>query len=127
MPPDEIVFTRGTTEAINLVAGAWGGANLGPDTPRFIRMSPLAFLRVRWLFPARGHLMERTALADLLGSDDSLAAPHVLYGCHDKLLEHKQALFSHLVDRWRDLFNASFEVLLYDLTSTYFESDPAAG
>ena len=66
----------------------------------------------------------RTALADLLGSDDSLAAPHVLYGCHDKLLEHKQALFSYLVDRWRDLFNASFEVLLYDLTSTYFESDP---
>ena len=35
-----------------------------------------------------------------------------------------QALFDHLVGRWRDLFNASFEVLLYDLTSTYFESDP---
>jgi hypothetical protein len=66
----------------------------------------------------------RTALADLLGADDSLAAPHVLYGCHDRLLEHKRALFSHLTDRWRDLFNASFEVLLYDLTSTYFESDP---
>jgi hypothetical protein len=66
----------------------------------------------------------RTALADLLGSDDSLAVPHVLYGCHDRLLEHKQALFTHLTDRWRDLFNASFEVLLYDLTSTYFESDP---
>jgi hypothetical protein len=62
----------------------------------------------------------RTALADLLGSDDSLAVPHVLYGCHDRLLEHKQALFTHLTDRWRDLFNASFEVLLYDLTSTYF-------
>jgi transposase len=40
------------------------------------------------------------------------------------LLEHKAALFDHLVSRWRDLFNASFEVLLYDLTSTYFESDP---
>jgi hypothetical protein len=66
----------------------------------------------------------RTGLADLLGADESLADPHVLYGCHDKLLEHKEALFSHLVDRWRDLFNASFEVLLYDLTSTYFESDP---
>jgi Transposase DDE domain len=66
----------------------------------------------------------RTALADLLGADDGLAAPHVLYGCHDRLLEHKRALFSHLTDRWRDLFNASFEVLLYDLTSTYFESDP---
>jgi len=66
----------------------------------------------------------RTGLADLLGADESLADPHVLYGCHDKLLEHKEALFSHLVERWRDLFNASFEVLLYDLTSTYFESDP---
>ena len=66
----------------------------------------------------------RTALADLLGTDDSLADPHVLYGCHDRLLAHKEALFSHLTGRWRDLFNASFEVLLYDLTSTYFESDP---
>jgi hypothetical protein len=66
----------------------------------------------------------RTALPDLLGADDSLAAPHVLYGCHDRLLEHKRALFSHLTDRWRDLFNATFDVLLYDLTSTYFESDP---
>ena len=66
----------------------------------------------------------RTALADLLGADESLASPHVLYGCHDRLLAHKRALFSHLTERWRDLFNLSFEVLLYDLTSTYFESDP---
>ena len=68
----------------------------------------------------------RTALADLLGGDEALADPHVLYACHDRLLAHKEALFSHLVGRWRDLFNASFEVLLYDLTSTYFESDPPA-
>ena len=66
----------------------------------------------------------RTALADLLGADDGLADPHLLYGCHRRLLEHKEALFSHLMGRWRDLFNVSFEVLLYDLTSTYFESDP---
>jgi len=66
----------------------------------------------------------RTGLADLLGADESLADPHLLYGCHDKVLAHKEALFGHLVERWRDLFNASFEVLLYDLTSTYFESDP---
>jgi transposase len=65
-----------------------------------------------------------TALADLLGADESLAAPHVLYGCHDRILEHKRTLFTHLTERWRDLFNASYEVLLYDLTSTYFESDP---
>ena len=64
------------------------------------------------------------ALGDLLGADFSLAESHKLYACHDLLLEHKRALFDHLVGRWRDLFNASFEVLLYDLTSTYFESDP---
>src|SRR3970282_786645 len=65
-----------------------------------------------------------TALGDLLGADFRLAASPQLYACHDLLLEHKQALFDHLVGRWRDLFNASFEVLLYDLTSTYFESEP---
>jgi transposase len=67
---------------------------------------------------------ERSAMADLLGEDVGLAEIHKLYRCHDRLLEHKQALFDHLVGRWRDLFNVSFDVLLYDLTSTYFESDP---
>jgi hypothetical protein len=66
----------------------------------------------------------RSALADLLGADAALADSHKLYRCHDRLLAHKQGLFDHLVERWRDLFNASFEVLLYDLTSTYFEAEP---
>ena len=70
------------------------------------------------------HWFERAALGDLLGADAALADIHTLYACHDRLLEHKEALFDHLVGRWRDLFNASFDVLLYDLTSTYFESDP---
>src|ERR1700739_3830445 len=67
---------------------------------------------------------DKSALADLLGSDESLSEINTLYRCHDRLLAHKQAVFDHLVGRWRDLFNASFEVLLYDLTSTYFEADP---
>jgi len=67
---------------------------------------------------------ERSAMADLLDEDLGLAEIHKLYRCHDRLLEHKQALFDHLVGRWRDLFNISFDVLLYDLTSTYFEADP---
>lgn len=67
---------------------------------------------------------DQSALADLLGGDAGLAEIHKLYACHDRLLEHKTALFDHLVGRWRDLFNADFDVLLYDLTSTYFESDP---
>jgi hypothetical protein len=62
-----------------------------------------------------------SAMADLLGADFGLAEEHKLYACHDLLLAHKEALFSHLVGRWRDLFNADFDVLLYDLISTYFE------
>jgi len=72
------------------------------------------------------HWFERSALADLLGADAALTDIHTLYACHDRLLEHQEALFEHLVGRWRDLFNVSFDVLLYDLTSTYFESDPPA-
>jgi hypothetical protein len=67
----------------------------------------------------------RSAMADLLGSDFRLAEPHKLYACHDVLLAHKADLFAHLVARWRDLFNADFDVLLYDLTSTYFEINAA--
>jgi hypothetical protein len=67
---------------------------------------------------------EQSAMADLLGADYALAEKNALYRCLDKLLVHKAALFTHLRERWRDLFAARFEVLLYDLTSTYFESDP---
>src|ERR1041385_1884995 len=70
------------------------------------------------------HWFEHSAMGDLLGADQELAEIHKLYECHERLLEHKQDLFTHLSQRWKDLFNARFEVLLYDLTSTYFESDP---
>ena len=67
---------------------------------------------------------EGSAMADLLGEDFSLVDTHKLYECHDLLVAHKSALFDHLSGRWKDLFNAKFDVLLYDLTSTYFESSP---
>ena len=67
---------------------------------------------------------EQSALADLLGGDFSLAEIHKLYRCLDRVVAHKKALFSHLRQKWADLFGAKFEVLLYDLTSTYFESEP---
>jgi Transposase DDE domain len=67
---------------------------------------------------------EQSAMADLLEEDFSLAAKDNLYRVLDKLLVHKRALFSHLQERWKDLFGASFDVLLYDLTSTYFECEP---
>ena len=70
------------------------------------------------------HWYGTTALGDLLGSDFSLGSKDNLYRCLDQLLKYKRELFSHLRQRWADLFAAKFDVLLYDLTSTYFESDP---
>jgi len=67
---------------------------------------------------------EQSAMGDLLGADYALIEKNALYRTLDKLLEHQPALFSHLQERWRDLFGAKFDVLLYDLTSTYFESEP---
>jgi transposase len=67
---------------------------------------------------------EQSALGDLLGQDFGLVEKNALYRTLDRLLEHKPALFSHLQERWRDLFGTRFDVLLYDLTSTYFESVP---
>ena len=67
---------------------------------------------------------EQSAMADLLGEGFDLVAKDTLYRCLDKLLAHKADLFSFLQQRWRALFGAKFDVLLYDLTSTYFECDP---
>jgi hypothetical protein len=73
------------------------------------------------------HWYEHSAMADLLGAGFELVEIHKLYTCLDQVVGHKRALFDHLTRRWKDLFNAKFEVLLYDLTSTYFESDPPFG
>lgn len=67
-----------------------------------------------------------SALGDLLGEDFSLAAKDKLYRCLDLLAPHREALFEHLWQRWGELFEAQYDVLIYDLTSTYFESDPPA-
>jgi hypothetical protein len=67
---------------------------------------------------------EQSAMGDLLAEDFSIAAKDTLYRCLDSLLEHKAELFDFLHQRWAALFGANFDVLLYDLTSTYFESDP---
>jgi transposase len=70
------------------------------------------------------HWYANTAMGDLLGEDDALAAKDTLYRVLDMLLEHKRELFDHLSAKWQDLFGVKYEVLLYDLTSTYFESEP---
>jgi transposase len=69
---------------------------------------------------------DQSAMGDLLGEDYSLVEKNALYRCLDKVLEHKPALFGHLTERWQGLFGAKFDVLLYDLTSTYFESSEPA-
>jgi transposase len=65
-----------------------------------------------------------SAMSDLLGRTGDTVELQSLYRCLDKLLDHKRDLFSFLTKRWQDLFAARYEVLLYDLTSTYFECDP---
>jgi transposase len=63
----------------------------------------------------------QTALDELLGVDFAAVGKDRLYRCLDRLIEHKDALHRHLIEQWRTLFDAKFDVLLYDLTSTYFE------
>jgi hypothetical protein len=72
------------------------------------------------------HWFSTTALTDLLDLDARAVQDDTLYRCHDLLLPLKEELFGHLRQRWSDLFGVRYEVLLYDLTSTYFECDVPA-
>jgi len=65
----------------------------------------------------------QTAMDFLLDCEADVAEKDRLYRCLDRLLPHKAALERHLAGRWQDLFGARVEVLLYDLTSTYFEGE----
>ena len=64
-----------------------------------------------------------SAMDQLLEEDFAVAGKDRLYRCLDRVLEHKRELFVWLKQKWADLFQADFEVLLYDLTSTYFEGE----
>jgi transposase len=66
---------------------------------------------------------DHSAMADVLDADFALAEKNTLYRCLDKLVKHKDELFKFLCGRWGELFGVRFDVLLYDLTSTYFETD----
>jgi transposase len=66
---------------------------------------------------------DQSAMDVLLGQDFAVAGKDRLYRCLDRVLEHKQDLFVHLQQRWKDLFDAEFDLLLYDLTSTYVEGE----
>ncbi len=66
---------------------------------------------------------DQSAMDVLLGTDFAVAEKDRLYRCLDRLLDHRQELFGHLKQKWKDLFQAEFDVLLYDLTSTYVEGE----
>ena len=74
-------------------------------------------------FRLHRHWFDHSAMDVLLGQDFAVAEKDRLYRCLDRVLEHKQELFVHLQQRWKDLFDAEFDLLLYDLTSTYVEGE----
>lgn len=69
------------------------------------------------------HWYDQSAMGDLLAGRLGWGCKDQLYQVLDKLLAHRQELFTHLSDRWKDMFGLRYEVLLYDLTSTYFEGE----
>ena len=74
-------------------------------------------------FRLHRHWFDQSAMDVLLGQDFAVAEKDRLYRCLDRVLEHKRELFVHLQQRWKDLFHAEFDLLLYDLTSTYVEGE----
>lgn len=74
-------------------------------------------------FRVHRHWFDHSAMDVLLGQDFAVAEKDRLYRCLDRVLEHKAELFVHLQQRWKDLFDAEFDLLLYDLTSTYVEGE----
>ena len=72
-------------------------------------------------FHLHRHWFVESAMDVLLEADFTVAGKDRLYRCLDRIVAHKQDLFVWLKQKWAELFHADFEVLLYDLTSTYFE------
>ena len=72
------------------------------------------------------HWYARTALEDLLGVSPDKVHTDRLYAGLDWLLEHKETIERHLKQRLGDLFDLKYDLLLYDVTSTYFEGQCAA-
>ena len=87
----------------------------------------LELLTVRQLVApgSKWHLHRRwflsSAMDQLLEEDFAVAAKNRLYECLDRIDRYRAELFTHLQGRWKDLFGATYDLLLYDLTSTYFE------
>lgn len=104
----------------------WEG-RLGADRGGVPWAKVLELLCVNRLLDPRSELFvhekwfPQTAMDILLDCDAGVAELSRLYRCLDHLDGHKEALEQHLAAKWKDLFGATFDILLYDLTSTYFE------
>ena len=72
------------------------------------------------------HLYERSSLGDLLGIPQGKVNDDRLYRALDSLLPHKAEMEKHLKERLGTLFNLEYDLLLYDVTSTYFEGECAS-
>ena len=111
--------------------GEFWGARLPDGKAEVPWAKVLELLVVRQLVApgSKWHLHRRwfltSAMDELLDEDFAIAAKNRLYECLDKIDPHRPALFTHLQARWKDLFGATCEVLLFDLTSAYFEGEMA--
>lgn len=105
---------------------------LGGDRGEVPWEKVLELLAVNRLLDPRSELyvhekwFPQTAMDVLLDCDFAVAHKDRLYRCLDRIVEHKAALEQHLAAKWRDLFGATFDIVLYDLTSSYFEGAAAA-
>ena len=72
-------------------------------------------------FYVHHHWFDQTAMDFLLDSDFQIAEKNRLYRCLDRVLPYKNELCRHLKKQWETMFKLEYDVLLYDLTSTYFE------
>jgi hypothetical protein len=148
IPPDvlnglQVKLSELTLERPRVFGDCWLGCRLWdelqlgsfwrerlPDGKAEVRwFKVLELLTVRQLVApgSKWHLHRRwflsSAMDQLLDEDFAVAAKNRLYECLDRIDEHRAALFTHLQARWKDLFGATYDLLLYDLTSTYFEGE----
>ena len=72
-------------------------------------------------FYVHHHWFDQTAMDFLLDGDFQIAEKNRLYRCLDRIMPHKDDLCRHLKQQWETMFKLQYDVLLYDLTSTYFE------
>ena len=136
----EVDASKLRVERVRDFGGAWLGLEIAKrlGLPGFLELNLTGIADVPWSITALAlvlgrlidpsselrfaeHVYERTAMSELLGVPAGKMNDDRLYRALDKLLPHKDALQKHLKDRLGELFGLKYDLLLYDVTSTYFE------